>query len=202
MPQSELELFHKEYDPIKAHQYYIQNRKLKGRDAKSKTLPSSRPRSGSSMAPLAKRVSSKAQMATKTPKQLRAEADARVSNIRVRLGKLTAHLDKLMKEAVARDDAKAKNKSKDTKSSTPQKTSDDKLTTAQKQKKQAADKKYYEEHKKPAAKKTDASKPSEKDHQAEIDRVKAQIAQVRVQLKAAIQKARQATTTKTTVPGR
>jgi len=105
-----------------------------------------------------------------------------------------------MKEAVARDDAKNKSKAKDTKSTTPQKTSDSKLTAAQKQQKQVADKKYYEEHKKPAP--TNASKPTEKDHQAEIDRVRAQITQVRVQLKAAIQKARQATSTKTTVQGR
>lgn len=192
--------FHKEYDPVKAHNYYMEVRKLKGKKTGGKPPPVHRKGSSSSSSSSGRRAPSKAQFATKKPKQLQSEADARVASIRVRLGKLTAHLDQLMKEAVARDDAKNKSKSNDTKSSTPQKTSDSKLTAAQKQQKQVADKKYYEDHKKPATK--DASKPSEKDHQAEIDRVKAQIAQVRAQLKKAILQARQATSNKTTVPGR
>jgi hypothetical protein len=192
--------FHKEYDPVKAHNYYMEVRKLKGKKSGGQSPPVLRRKPGSSNSSSGHRVPSKAQFAKKNPKQLRSEADARVASIRVRLGKLTAHLDQLMKEAVARDDAKNKSKAKDTKSTTPQKTSDSKLTAAQKQQKQVADKKYYEEHKKPAP--TNASKPTEKDHQAEIDRVRAQITQVRVQLKAAIQKARQATSTKTTVQGR
>lgn len=201
MPLPEHDIYHKEYDPVKAHNYYMEVRRLKGRKTTGKpTSSSGRKISSTPTSSGVRRVSTKAQMATKTPKQLRAEADARVASIRVRLGKLTAHLDKLMKEAVAADETKSKSKSTDTKSSTPQKTSDSKLTAAEKQKKQVADKKYYEEHKKPATK--DASKPTQKDRQAEIDRVKAQIVQVRAQLKAAVQKARLATNTKTTVPGR
>jgi hypothetical protein len=200
MPENSF--FHKEYDPVKAHNYYMEVRKLKGKKPGGPPPPVHRQKGSSSSSSSGRHVPSKAQFAKKNPKQLRSEADARVASIRVRLGKLTAHLDKLMKEAVARDDAKSKSKPKDAKSSTPQKTSDSKLTAAQKQQKQVADKKYYEDHKKPAAAKTAASTPSEKDHQAEIDRVKAQIVQVRAQLRAAILKAKQATNNKTTVPGR
>lgn len=194
-------LYHKEYDPEYAHWYYMQNRKLKGKTSKTKAVNkarSSSSRTGSGN----QHVSKKAYMPTKTPKQLRTEADARVASIRTRLNKLTSYLDSLMKKAIAEDDAK-KSKSKDSKSS-PSSSSSQNTNRSQKEKQ--ADHDYYEKNKTKIAndrKKDAPKKPAEKDTQAEIDKVKAQIVKVRAELKAAIAKAKQShNPTKTAVKGR
>lgn len=173
------------YDRVKAHEYYLRTRKLKGRKpaAAKPALSSIKP--GTHATPKKAGIGKKASVATKkSPAQLRSDAQARVASIKGRLAKLESALKALLKET----------KSSKTKTKTPEKaatksksTSDTHLTAAQKNAKKRANKEYYDKHKKPAEKKTGTHEMTD---EQKIEHLRSQIRQARAQLKAAVAQAR------------
>lgn len=93
-----------EYDPVKAHLYYIQNRKLKGRKpGEAPPAPQSRQtqRRPIQMAP---KPPAHRMVATKHPSNaaIKAAADKRVMELKARLEKLRTELKGLVEEAKKR----------------------------------------------------------------------------------------------------
>lgn len=183
-----------EYDPVKAHEYYMRTRKLKGR------------RSGYSKAPTPTRprreTASEKPASTKDYRQglerqqkpqksnaeaLREAASKRQVMLRARLERLEVILAQLTEQAraAAGVETKAPESSSKTKESSTKSTEKDKPKTAS-EKKEAAKKarENYEENKKPE------TTESAQDIQDKIEDVQAKIAQVRETLRRAIEKAR------------
>lgn len=115
-----------EYDPVKAHLYYVQNRELKGRkpgDAPS--TPESRQVKGKPIAKAPKFVT-RQQDAVKHPNNaaIKAAADKRVMELKARLEKLREELKHLVDQAKRRSGVEPKSndvspKSNQTKAGSP-----------------------------------------------------------------------------------
>jgi len=163
-----------EYDPRRAHEYYLRTRKLKGRlqrDATPNLNPAGRTRGASALAPRA--LSRKSLQ--KTPEQHRLEAHERVEALKARLETLRKVLAELVQLAQARSGQD------ETKTSTPS-TSDSKLTPTQKKVAAEASRKYYEEHK------NDTLSPSEQLEvlQSKVKAVEAKIQEMREKLNSSV----------------
>jgi hypothetical protein len=169
-----LDEFRHAYDPVKAREYYLRTRQLKGRK-KGVVKTSSR--------------SSAAARAAKA-KRLKAAAEARVFALKIRLQKLEDLLDKLTKEAKARSGVKTDSKS--TSGSGSSSSTDRKPLTAA-QKREAAKKQAERREKE-----RDQSLSSEaKTLEAKIERARERIENIRVRIAIA-----QRSTAKTTQNGR
>lgn len=163
------------YDPVKAHQYYLRTRQLKGR---RKGSPTYTVRSGGHQVRL-------------TGQQLteqRAYAAKRVSDIKNRLGELKATFNKLLAEAHKKE---AKSKREEAKSKREAKKAP---TAAEKSKAARESKKYEKKHKtelatkrKTASKKEPTKSKAERDPVAVVGR---KINQAEDRLRAAVAKQR------------
>lgn len=162
------------YDPAAARAYYLRTRQLKGRklgivDTSSKE----------SHSPKVVSITKNSFKPIGTSKRRQDEADARVVSIRARLDRLKDVLNTLVQEATPKTSTSTK---KDTPSSGPDKKSD--LTTKQKKEAAVRSKDFYDKNKKTT---TTPDKP-------DIDEVRAKIKKIRVELKAAVERARNSKT--------
>lgn len=130
-----------EYDPVKAREYYLRTRKLKGRKKGTVDQPSGK-NSGSTKP----KASVKKPVVKKTAKQKRAETEAQVAALKQRLEKLKEVLAKLVKEAKARSGVKDENP-KDKADRNAKEKSRKPLTAAQKRAQAERSKKAYEKEK-------------------------------------------------------
>jgi uncharacterized protein YPO0396 len=177
------------YDKQKAHEYYLRTRKLKGRKkgTAKPSLHSIRPGSHAKAG-----IGRKASQMSKSPAQLRSEAQARVGAIKARIAKLEAALKALLKESGS---SKTKSKTADTKTTGSQSKSDSKpLTAAQKAQKKKDNAEYYDKHKKPAEKKDTGT--HEMTNEQKIEEVRRQLKEARAQLRAAMSRTGVRTSTK------
>lgn len=159
-----------EYDPTKRREYYLRNRKLKGR----KRGRGDRPTGG--------RPTGRPQPPRKKAGQTPAEIEARKVALEKKLERLKEVLRELVDAAKARSGVEPK---RDKEASTPEPTSskkDSKLTAAQKRKKAAEARKDYEPEKQSA--------PTTKSLEADIAKVREQIASARAKLRASIDRSR------------
>lgn len=160
------------YDAAKAHEYYLRNRKLKGRKTGIQQEPVSRRNKGLPTKPIVQKSS--AQKAKE-----RAAIKGRVVALQARLAKLKEVLAELVKQAKARSGIETKTKTKDAASTTAQKAAEDKSS-----------KEYYEKNKaKIAAKaKKEAEANNVSDLEAQIKEIQQKIAEARAELAAAIKR--------------
>jgi chromosome segregation ATPase len=172
------------YDPVKAREYYLRTRKLKGRTKSA--IVTTAPRTRVSEKPTSKPSASR--KPKKTSEQKRKEAQVKVDALKGRLAKLKALLAKLVAEAKGRSGVEPKkdttNKTESPKEkATRNATAKDRkpLTTEQKAEARKRSKEYYQENK-TAQKDESTSK--------EIAQVQAQIKEVRSQLKKALENAK------------
>lgn len=178
-------LLHYAYDPVKAHEYYMQNRELKGRKPAVKKTPT---RSiGANAA-----AKSGAQLAQKPiiakPNSAKIKAQAQVAVIQKRLNTLNNVLKGLEAEKRAAD--KKASEKKATSSTSKSSESDRKLTVKQKAENNKRAKDYYKDNKQEIAKKNaKEAKPKEKTLDEKIAYVKDQIKKVKVELAVAKVKA-------------
>lgn len=145
------------YDPLKAHEYYLKRRQLKGR----------KPGSSFQKSKVIKKAPAKSAV------QRRKEAQARVAALTARLNRLQQVLALLVKQAKARSGVKPAKL-------TPAKNSNDKsskLTAQQKAKAAKQKKDYYEKHK------DQSLSQQAKELQAKIRLIEARIKAMRAKLK-------------------
>lgn len=165
------------YDPVKAHEYYMRTRKLKGRKPRSSSRPTrgSNPRSQSYVV---KTPAGKTVNLTRTElDQQRAYAAKRVSEIKKNLAVLGTKLRKM------RSDARKK-------ASQSKREADKKPTVAEKSKAARESEKYRKEHKqelKTKAKKEIKKESANKDPVAELE---TKITEIKGRLAAAVAKQR------------
>jgi hypothetical protein len=169
-----------EYDPAKAHAYYIKTRQLKGRQpGAAKPVAVTRP--GAKVVPTTQPKKTVAKPAAKkSTKQLKTEANAAVAALQAKLTKLKNVLAELTKQAQARSGVT-------TATATAKKSAAKPKPQTAAEKKAAADAHaYYEAHKS----KTKASTPAEQEKQlhAQIKQVEAQIKAIKAQLAEAAKK--------------
>lgn len=131
-----------EYDPVKAREYYLRTRKLKGRQKAAQEQKSGR-------ASIAAKPLVKKQMhqKPKTPAQKKAHAEESVAHLRARLEILKEVLAKLVKAAKERsgaEDTTTSDSSKKDTNSKSEKKQD--LTAQQKREKAKQEKEYREAH--------------------------------------------------------
>lgn len=124
------------YDPIKRRQYYLKNRKLKGRTAKAVTSSKSRPKAKPKPP-----VKTRAQRQAERRRKLEAEVNA----LKARLEKLRTALTEMTKQAKARSGVKPTSTA--AKKTAAKKTTAKKQTSAQKAKAAKQSKEYYEKNK-------------------------------------------------------
>lgn len=166
-------LSHQNYDPVRAHEYYLRTRDLKGRGPVK--LPPPVTRKSGVTKPTAIRhpaiVKPKpTKKVVKTAEQRRKEIEAQVSALKTRLETLRNILSELVKQAQARSGA--------TPADSKKTASNSKLTSAQKKAASDAAKKYYEKHK------NDKQSPSEqlKTLQIQVKNMETKIAEMRKKL--------------------
>ena len=129
-----------EYDPVKAREYYLRTRKLKGRKKGSED-PKADKKSGSAKPTIAKRP-----VAKKTSAQKRKAKEAEVAALKKRLERLKEVLAELVKQAKARSGVKDETpKSKAARNEAAK--SRKPLTAAQKKAQAERSKKAYEKEK-------------------------------------------------------
>jgi hypothetical protein len=168
------------YDPLKAHEYYLKNRELKGRQPGAQQDLVGRPGGAGNTGVVAPTGSpAKQPPVHKTAADVQSEADAAVAALQKRLTALRAVLAALVKEAQTRSGVTSNATTKATAAakSHPE-------TSAQKAKASAAAKAYYEKHKAD----TDADKTKLLNQQ--IKDVQAKIKKMRETLAAAAKKAK------------
>jgi uncharacterized protein (DUF342 family) len=125
------------YDPVKAHEYYVRRRQLKGR------------RPAGSKQPAASRRSSKGAPATGMRPSRRKKLEAQKAALEHRLEVLKRSLDLLVEQAKKRSGVKTPDKKDVSKASKEKKgTPDKKLTAKQKADKRKASKEQYEKENK------------------------------------------------------
>lgn len=188
--REEVILLHYEYDPVKAHEYYMRNRQLKGRK------PAVRKTSTPSMGPNAA-AKSGAQLSQKPvitkPNAAKAKAQAQVAVIQKRLNALNNVLKGLEAEKRAADKKASDKKASDKKATSSTSNSSGpnrKLTAKQKADNNKRSKDYYKDNKEEIAKKNaKEAKPKEKTLDEKITYVKDQIKKVKVELAVAKVKA-------------
>lgn len=160
--------FDQAYDPVKAHQYYEDNKNLKGRQP-GKTNDSSGKRTSS--APISK--SNQKAVPSETAAQRKAKLDADTAALKARLEELRALLKSLVAEAKRRSGIEV---GSDGKTATEPKKAND-LTPAQEAEKAAQAHDYYE--------KTKGTLPSQESTHVlkqKIALIEKKIAEIRAQL--------------------
>lgn len=132
-----------EYDPVKAREYYLRNRELKGRQAKSVDQPTSRIAGGPK--PTAKR-SFKLPPTKPIRLNTKAETERRVSALKARLDELKLVLKRLVAEAKGRSGVTPVKDAKDNKAPGGGSVSDkaERKTSSEKAKLAKAAKDYYD----------------------------------------------------------
>lgn len=180
------------YNSQQAHEYYLRNRELKGRQpAAQKPIPISRNKNAP---PAAVKTGKKVVKGGKAPVLISVKrqqaVDGRVSGLQERLAKLETRLTELLDKA----------KKKEEKKNEPEKKSD--LTAKQKQSAEKSSEKYAKENKEEIAKKAKEKREEDPDANLSIDEVRAKIVKIKAELKEAIQKARQKSSNNKTVQGR
>jgi len=170
LPNDPVLIHGRAYDPAKAHEYYLRNRKLKGRNKGSTDSSSpggSRPRASSTAG---RRQSSK---------HARLEAEkAALENRLERLRDVLAQLVEAAKKRSGVETKPTKKNSPDKKSSQKESKKDSKLSVSEKKEKaEKAREEYQKEH---------GMSTSQ-----EVQQLQGQIADIRAQIQAAIQDARQ-----------
>jgi hypothetical protein len=190
------------YDPVKAHEYYLRTRKLKGRNGGVQTGPVGDQRQGggpktSGQSPAR---SNKSGGGGSGPVKI---AAARQAALEKRLDVLRTALSKLV--AQAKKESGAESSSSTSKTSSSSKSgggsttkSDSKPLTAEEKRK---NKERYEKYKKEEPAKT-KDKPEPKSTDEKIAELRAKIADVRVQLQQAIEEARRKSNSQTASKGR
>ncbi len=157
------------YDPVRAREYYLKTRKLKGRRKGTEKLPVGRVLSDAENKVERKRALARRIAAKKARnKKLKEEAEARVLQLQARLDKLKDILAELTKQAKARSGIETKSTSKE-KAENKKANEDRKPATA-------AEKKEAAKRAKEAADKKKDGDPSLSDQAKELD---AKIAKVR-----------------------
>lgn len=158
------------YDSAKRREYYLRTRELKGR------------KKGRGDRPTGGRPTGRPQPPRKKAGQTPAEIEARKVALEKKLERLKEVLRELVEAAKARSGVEP---TRDKEASTPEPTSskkDSKLTAAQKRKKAADARKDYEPEKQSA--------PTTKSLEADIAKVREQIASARAKLRASIERSR------------
>lgn len=170
------------YDPVKAHDYYMRTRKLKGRRRGSAQVTSLHTRSGTRTVGTARKAKAAKREANE---RRRKEAEARVAQLKVRFDKLRKVLAELVEQAKKRSGVEAQPKT-----STSSKSSSDtdrKPRTASEKREDAKRSKEYRE--KNPVKTVDASKTGAnaqaKQLEAKIKRVREQIDKMRAEIASA-----------------
>lgn len=181
------------YDPIKAHEYYMRTRKLKGRKLGQHLEPLSKNAGKAVTESLVKKNATKPIPVThpkiKTPEQQRRDVEFKVKRLKAELKRLHAILRRLLNQSQGRIvvDAKGKPVSSTSKTAKPAgKASADsrKLTAAQKREAAKRSKEYYQKHK------TEISATEkEKQLKAQIHETGLKIAKARSDLKASVARA-------------
>ena len=144
MPRSEEiveELLTHAYDPVKAHEYYLRTRKLKGRKPAAKQYY----KVGASQT--TKKTVAKKAAPKKSSAQKRKELEAKAKELQARLDALRKILTELVRQAQSRSGLKPR-ASQSTKDSGGKK----KMTTKQKADAAKRSKEYYEKNKTPQQK--------------------------------------------------
>ena len=174
------------YDPVKAHEYYMRTRVLKGRPSGSVDLPS--PESNGFHGTPAKGLAGQSRLPPKPDRgQLEKHARDRTEILKSRIAHLKAILERLVAEAKRRSGVETPEKKPSSNGSSPAKepaSSKPSQTTA---KERQQSKKYYEEHKKPAE---PSKPPTDKELQKQIEQLTEKIRKIRRQLKQAVSDAR------------
>lgn len=188
--RDEILLLHSEYDPVKAREYYLRTRQLKGRKpAASKPLPTGRLGSTPNTATPKKSGAQIARQPLLNKKPMNtATAKARVASIQKRLGALENVLKDLVKKRAAikptKKAAEKKPAAKGGGGSAPKR----ELTSKQKADNRKRAKEYYDKNKKPAEKKPE-KKETAKELDEKIAKVRGQIKKTKVELAVAKVKA-------------
>lgn len=174
------------YDPVKAREYYLRTRKLKGRSGASPMDSSGRSSANpSSGTPSASPMQSSAE-------ERRRKAEQRVAEIRQRLDRLKAILADLVEQAKARSGVESKptaqkvKEASDTKkeSKKSKETPERKLSEKEKREARERSRENYEKQSKSSTSATERSLLQEK------DAIERKIAEIRKKLKAAVEKER------------
>jgi hypothetical protein len=176
----------KNYNPLKAHEYYVRTRELKGRVAgKDAIHPKAVTGPKAVSSPTAKSRVVKATPVNKGMEQKHQEAEAQVAAFRARLDKLHGVLAQLVKKAKARSGVETPHEGAKRKAEAQREAKDKTPQTAEQKRKQAvSSKKSYEKNKELHPRKKTSS-PSQ-----EIDDLREKIASIRTQLHDAIERAR------------
>lgn len=170
------------YDPVKAHEYYLKTRQLKGRQRTRQGFPMTIDRRGA-LDLATNRIAARPRVSNKSAAQLRAETKAKVEKLQNRLDRLKEVLRQMTEEAQARSGIK----SQPAKKSTPEKAGSaakEKLTTKEKREAAERSEKYRKEH---PEKTTPAQEV--KELQQKIQDVKEKIREMKEDLAAAREKA-------------
>lgn len=171
------------YDPVKAREYYLKTRELKGRRKGVVKSPVGRetktPAASAKNRAVAKAAAKKAKN-----QRLKKIAEARVAKLKARLEKLEKILDELVKQAKARSGVETKSKTSDQKT---EKASQDAKPLTPSEKREAAKKakERYEKEKDKNPTLSDEAKAIE----AKIRNAQERIINMRVQIAAAKKKA-------------
>lgn len=191
------------YDAQKARDYYLRTRHLKGRKAGVKVLPLGGGRGGPDTKPLplgggrggppVHKVKAAPVKPKKTAKQLRLEAHARTSALKVRLDQLHKVLAKLVKEAKGLG-IETKSDTAKTKAASNQDAKDKPPSTV-KQKREAAKRSAV-------YRKTHQTSVDAKSLQTDIEATLKKIKKIRAELKASVGKARSHAQSQTASKGR
>lgn len=187
MPNDSELLHRRPYDPVKAHEYYMRTRKLKGRPQGSSEIIDPRSRAGSSTSGKGPKKSGSELVQPKGPS--REELEAQKDALQKRLLRLKEELRKLVRAAktrsgiVEKEPEKKSSESKKNKESDEKKESEpekeEKLTSSEKKEKAKKARETYEKEKKKSP------TPS-----SEIAALERQIQDVRKRIKAALEDAR------------
>lgn len=132
--------FDQAYDPVKAHQYYEDHKKLTGRQPGKASDSSTKRPSGSKSPPISKPAA-----AQETAAQRKAKLDAETAALKARLEQLRALLKELVAEAKRRSGLETTPEGDTKTSDTPAKS--EKLTPAQEAEKAQKAHDYYEKTK-------------------------------------------------------
>jgi hypothetical protein len=176
------------YDPVKAHDYYLRTRHLKGRHGAVKLQPSSKGSGAKSNAPnTSKPVLKTKAKPQKTAIQQRAEVEAKVKHLKTKLANLRKILRELLNKSQGRTvvDSQGRAVSKLHPVKKQSSAGSTKLTTAQKRTAAKASKKYRQTHKQQLSLKEQQDRLT-----LQIVDVENKIAKARDDLKASVVKAR------------
>lgn len=175
------------YDPQKAREYYLLNRKLKGRQPGSQLAP---PAKSKGVLPVSTGIRRFKKQPVLTSVKRQADVNVRVGALKESLKKLESVLQDLLEKA----------KTKESKKSEPEKSSD--KTAQQKDAAAKSSEKYADKNKEEIAAKAKAERDKDPYANLGIEEVRSKIRSIRAQLKRAIGDARSQSSNSKTVKGR